>query len=420
MILIIIGAFATLALGAITLGIKFGKQRTIEKDVNNSSAPTIPAPRAASSPPTQSTGLVVKDCEREVMEITILDDTSASDAQLASMTNLPQKSVHHALKKMIEPLLQVAPTTGTAIAANSSKLMEVVINGELLAASDGNGYRAIAKATKGFEHARLHEPSNLQNAANAAAIWQLVSVVVAQKHLADISAAIQRIESQIGEIQTSLEDDRSAIIKSVIDYLSDAREAIEKGEFLERTRTELERFDFELNKVEHKLNTQIMRESKKELERDKVGCGGEYRSALAKHKRLSSLTDELVLCNETRLANWYLCSLYPDDSEMLIPRLSKIKDSLDETQRINEQLVRTVEEDCALVSGTFTTNNTVHERRSEIRYEHKLSNRKLTSSIKRNNDALVRIETIHADRRSTSRFIVEAKDGAPTNIYFCH
>jgi len=364
--------------------------------------------------------LVVRSGEQDVMAMTILDDAEAANRQLSSMTKLPLQSIPRELGSMVEPLLQTVPATSTAIMANSGKLMEVVINGKMLAASDGNGYRAIAKATKGFEHARLHEPSNLQNAANAAAIWQIASVVVAQKHLADISATLKRIESQASGIQNTLEEARTAIIQSVIDYLKIAKCAIDNSEFLERTRTEMEGFDTELNRVELTLRAQIIREADKELERDTLGCEGEYRSALAKHRHLNALTDELILCNEARLANWYLCSIYPDNSKMIAPRFEHIKEGIKETMRIKDHLEKSAENDCSLVYGAFTTGNTIHERRSEIRHVNGLSTKKLQSSIMRNNDTIKRIEAIHIDRLATNRFIIEAKDGIPVAIYLRH
>ena len=67
--------------------------------------------------------------------------------------------------------------------------MEVVINGDLVQASDGDGLRAFAMESGHIkEHARLFDVQKLQNAINAAAIWQVASVVVAQKHLANASA----------------------------------------------------------------------------------------------------------------------------------------------------------------------------------------------------------------------------------------
>ena len=409
-----------LTFGSIIIWIKYRKKQLAGYSEEGTRIPASSLLQESPLCATPPVGLVVKSGEKEVMSMTILDDTEAANRQLSSMTKVPEKSVPRALRNLIEPLLRVAPATGTAIMAKSSKLMEVVINGEMLAASDGNGYRAIAKASKGFEHARLHEPSNLQNAANAAAIWQIASIAVAQKHLADISATLKRIESQVEGIQSTLEEARSAIIQSVIEYLYAAKVAIENGEFLESTRTELERFDIELNRVEQTLRAQIMRESEKELERDTIGCKGEYNSAVSKHSRLKSLAEELTLCNEVRLANWYLCSIHPSSNKMLTPRLVKIREGIQETSRICQHLTNSVEKDCAFVNGTFTTNNTIHERRSEIRYESRLSTKKLQSSIKQNYETILKIETIHADRLATSRFIIEAKDGVPAAIYLRH
>ena len=158
--------------------------------------------------------IVVTDGDDEVFSMMLLDNDQTARNWLQSATPLAFDGTSKVVSRLIEPLMQVAPSVGTAVMAGNSKLMEVVINGPLLAASDGNGLRAIAKAGKGFEHARLFEPKNLQNVANAAAIWQIVSAVVAQKHLADISATLQRMENKVASIQASLEDARYAVIRS--------------------------------------------------------------------------------------------------------------------------------------------------------------------------------------------------------------
>lgn len=172
--------------------------------------------------------VVVTSGDKEVMSMMVLDAADAT-MKLLSATQLQPEAIPDALKSLVESLVQVAPSVGTAAMINSSKLMEVVINGELLAASDGNGLRAIAKAGKGFEHARLYEPSNLQNMANAAAIWQIASVVVAQKHLADISATLKRVESKVESIQCFHEEKRFSDIGKTMSYLEDANMAIESG-----------------------------------------------------------------------------------------------------------------------------------------------------------------------------------------------
>ncbi len=363
--------------------------------------------------------IVVTSDDREVMSMTVFEGADTSKMQLHGAIRLPQGAISGSLRSLIEPLLQVAPSAGTAVMANSSKLMEVVINGQMLAASDGNGFRAIAKAAKGFEHARLHKPSNLQNVANAAAMWQIASVIVAQKHLADISATLKRVESKVDGVQKFLEEARSAIVKSVMNYLSVAKLAVENGEFLERTRGELERFDLQLDQVGMTLIDQIKRESLTELERDTVGCEGEYQSALAKHIRLSRLVEELALCNEVRLANWYLCSVYPDNSKMLAPRLDQIRKSLNESKALHENLLESVVKDCGLIEADFTSSETINERRSEVRSEANKGKNVLTEGISHCESIVLKVDSVRADRQATNRLVIETKEGAPSAVYLC-
>lgn len=370
-------------------------------------------------PDVMPTQIVVSDGVRDLMSMTVLDSTGAVSERKREAKKLPQQAIPEALRSLIEPLTQVAPSMATAAAANSSQIMEVVINGQMLAASDGNGLRAIAKAGNGFEHARLYEPSNLQNVANLAAIWQIASVAVAQKHLADISASLKRVESKIDEIQSHMESERRAVITSAMNYLDSARKAVEGGEFLERTRNRLEEFDIELERVASTLTEQIQRVSKRELEHDSVGCEGEYRSALAKHQELSRLAGELTLCNEIRLANWYLCSVYPDNSKTLEPRLEIISRSMGDVAKLKDQLIRSEEVDCAKIEATFTSDKVIHERRAEVRAHAQDSQQSLIEGIEHTEAIVLKIEAVRSDRQATSHLIVETKDRVPSAVYLC-
>lgn len=365
------------------------------------------------------TRVVVTDGGHEVMYMALVEDHGSTKRNLGRATKLSQHAVASTVSRLIEPLLQITPSIGTAATASSSKLMEVVIDGQMLAASNGDGFRAIAKAARGFEHGRLYEPKNLQGIANAAAIWQIASVIVAQKHLADISASLKRVESKVGEIQSFLEEGRFAVVRSVMNYLDVARDAVGSGEFLERTRDELERFDIELDRVGMSLRDQIERESFIDLNRDTVGCKGEYQSALAKHRRLGNLVEELVLCQEVRLANWYLCSLYPDRSKVLTPRLEQIKRVVASSLELKNKLAVAMDKDCGLINATFTSDEVINERRAAVRYEARKGHTALLEGQQRSQALCMKIESVRSDSLSTSRLIVEARDGEPLGIYLC-
>lgn len=380
---------------------------------------SIPAPEATSVSHVAPTQVVVTDGDREVMSMTVLMDADAATKQLQRATKLPGQAVSGPLRSLIEPLLQAAPSVGTAAMANSGKLMEVVINGQMLAASDGNGLRAIAKAGKGFEHAKLYEPNNLQNVANAAAIWQIASVVVAQKHLADISASLKRVESKVEGVQSMLEEERFAVIRSAMNYLDVARKAVECGEFLERTRSEMERFDVELDRAGMTLVEQLRREAGRALERDTVGCEGEYLSAYNKHQELSRLAGVLTLCNEVRLVNWYMCSVYPDNSKILAPRLEQISKRLSDDRLLQELLLKSVKADCELIDADFTSAETIDLRRSKVKSVANEGQLALDEGFKRCGEIATKLEKVRADRQEISRLVVETRDGAPMAAYLC-
>lgn len=362
------------------------------------------------------TRLVLAVDDEPVFAMTILDEAEGSK-QVAGLS----RHAPSAFGRALEPLMQVAPSMATAGMANSRQLMEVVINGPLVAAADGNGFRAMTMGASGVQqNARLFKPKALQNVANAAAIWQLASVAVAQKHLADISATLKRVEDKVAGIQSMLEEKRAALIDGALKYIHSARQAMEQGEFLDRTRDKLEDFEIQLEQAGTTLLRQIERESKSELEKDTVGCEGEYQSALAKHQALAARAAELVACAEVRLANWYLCSLYPDRSKMLDGRMQQIQQFMAQVTRVQKQLRGALDADCQKIDARFTSDETIAERRTHVRDEAKSGNEALSRGAKRCATIIARVQTVADDRSSTSRLLIETDGKTPTAVYLAH
>lgn len=371
---------------------------------------------AVTEEPEVPTRLVLAVDDEPVFAMTMLDEIEGAK-QVAGLS----RHAPSAFGRALEPLMQVAPSMATAGMANSRQLMEVVINGPLVAAADGNGFRAMTMGASGVQqNARLFEPKALQNVANAAAIWQLASVVVAQKHLADISATLKRVEDKVAGIQSMLEEERSALIDGALKYIHSARQAMQQGEFLDRTRDKLEDFEIRLEQAGTTLLRQIERESKSELGRDALGCEGEYQSALAKHQALAARAAELVACAEVRLANWYLCSLYPDRSKMLESRMQQIQQFMAQVTRLRKQLRGALDADCQKIDARFTSDETIAERRTHVRDEAKSGDEALSKGAKRCATIIARVQTVAEDRSSTSRLLIETEGKTPTAVYLSH
>lgn len=362
------------------------------------------------------TRLLLAVDDEPVFALTILDEDEGRKQAAGLSRHAPS-----AFGRALEPLMQVAPSMATAGMAGSRQLMEVVINGPLVVAADGNGFRAITMGANGVQqNARLFEPKALQNVANAAAIWQLASVAVAQKHLADISATLKRVEDKVAGIQSMLEEERAALIEGALKYIHSARQAMQQGEFLDRTRDKLEDFEIQLEQAGTTLLRQIERESKSELERDTVGCEGEYQSALAKHQALAVRAAELVACAEVRLANWYLCSLYPDRSKMLESRMEQIQQFMARVARVQKQISGALDADCQKIDARFTSDETIAERRTHVRDEARSGNEVLSKGAKRCATIIARVKTVAEDRSSASRLLIEIDGSTPTAVYLAH
>lgn len=109
--------------------------------------------------------------------------------------------------------------------------MEVVIKGNLVRASDGQGYRAFVVGKGGIAaQAKLLEPSSLSHLVNAAAVWKVASVLVAQKHIHDINSKLAEISVQINQVSAFQKQSRRATIEGQIDNFSQVYQVVKAGE----------------------------------------------------------------------------------------------------------------------------------------------------------------------------------------------
>lgn len=116
----------------------------------------------------------------------------------------------------------------TAKEVASKQIMEVVINGSLAKAADGNGLRAFSRTADGkfIEHARLYNADTLSKMVNMAAVWQIASVVVAQKHLADINKKLEELQDGVDRIVSFQEDERETRLLSICESLKEKAELL--------------------------------------------------------------------------------------------------------------------------------------------------------------------------------------------------
>jgi len=164
--------------------------------------------------------IIGEDEKRPLIEISALGSTQEKEYK-----KIPYLD---ALSNIASVAAQAAPALMTSAEVANKHIMEVVIHGDLAKAADGNGLRAFSRATNGqfTEHARLYHADSLSNLVNAAAVWQIASVVVAQKHLADINKKLEDLQDGVNRITDFQQTERKTRIQAIFDSLKEKTELL--------------------------------------------------------------------------------------------------------------------------------------------------------------------------------------------------
>ncbi|GAB3630346.1 hypothetical protein PTE30175_03582 [Pandoraea terrae] len=265
-------------------------------------------------------------------------------------------------------LLQAAPSVLVASEASGKQLMEVVINGDLIRAADGNGLRAIAMGPDGIkEHARLFEVKNLQNMINAAAVWQIASVVVAQKHLADISKKLDEIKAGVQNLSSFLDEERRSRIEATYEYLSQAYRAIKAGELPLAIRAELESCERELLAIELHLDKEYRRVVEKKVKHtETLGTGDLAADIERKIDGLAQLGQDIELCLKTRIAAWHVLSLYPGEPQLKLERRASIERSIEGIESLVPYTSTELAGEIGGIKSAWNRESTLAERRTKL------------------------------------------------------
>lgn len=266
--------------------------------------------------------------------------------------------------------LQAVPSLLVAEGHHGKQLMEVVINGDLVRAADGMGMRAwaVGANNKIVEQAKLFDTNQLQAMVGAAAVWQVASVVVAQKHLADISAKLEEIREGVQDLSHFLGEERRAKVTGTYDYLATVASAISKGELSQAVRTELESCDRELVQAQHHLQSELERRCAKAVEhKEFAGTGDLEKDSVAKYDELAGLVNDMRLTLKTRALAWHVLSLFPGEPGLKESKLESVLRSAEEIDLRSKTIEENAETDGRKFSSFWNTEGTLAARRKVVK-----------------------------------------------------
>lgn len=380
-------AFGIIAAGVVWSGRKpRGKTvpPTFSAEVNPGVQPAFPVPQVALREPSPDSLVVRESVERPIV-------TVKKSADLAAFEGSRSEPMQIGALARLSSVLQAAPSLLVANEAAGKRLMEVVINGELTTAA-GGGLRAFAtEGGKIVEHAKLFDAGKLQNLVNAAAVWQVASVLVAQKHLADISQKLTEIKASLDQITAFQYDERRSAVRGTYDYLSQIAKAIQQGQLSPDARSQLESCERQLLQIQDHMFADVRRAMEKKVEDpDFYGSEGLYQGIDAKIDGLDDLVADIELCLRARIGAWHVLSAYPGEYALIQVRRASIENSVHELSSLASFVEQKLEPEIAGLTAKLTSESKLQVRRELLRSNR---DRKKAALLKKAQNAKKSIES---------------------------
>lgn len=313
----------------------------------------------------------------------------------------------------LSALLQAAPALLVAAESSGKRLMEVTINGDLARAADGNGFRAFALGSKGItEQARLFDVKNLQNLVNASAVWQIASVVVAQKHLADISQKLDEIQNSVKGISQFLDNQRKARIQSTYDYLLQVYRAVQAGELSTSVRIQLEGCERDLLEIHRHLIDELQQLLDQKIKHSETFGSEDLSSGIYnKIEKIQKLASDLQMCLRTRIGAWHILSVFPGEANLSKSRRGSIEASVQEIAKLGALLPGALDSEIGNIKAFWNKQSTLDSRKSILRRSCATATEEVANNVSQVLSALNNTEQQFLTHDRPTRIFIEIKNG---------
>jgi hypothetical protein len=306
------------------------------------------------------------DMMRNLEPLNIRGETVAKLSSLIEHIPGAGVSVTTAVGRFYE--LSFSPTIVQRLDGGSATLMQSLHGGVRANAVDQGG-RIVGQGS-------LHPVEFLKTAAAAAAVWQVLSVAVAQKHLADIQKHLQDIASGVRGIQKWLQLDQRGKLEGNLEYLSTIAECFLEGHIsehdLQRYRAQLEDIDRETIQIARSLELEFSQlQSRLPGIRLTEWFGTKHdtetiRTEIHEHERISKAW---FLAMHVRAAACQLTCAMPGERQVAERRLQAIQEALQgcEQWKASTPLFRDLIE--KRLDSPWNLKSTLHDRRSQLLVE---------------------------------------------------
>lgn len=274
----------------------------------------------------------------------------------------------------LNPLLQLVPALTTVKEVAGTNYMEVVTNGDRLMKTKDGILKAVTVGPDGKISgiAEVIEPGRLSAMINASALWNVASVALAQKHLADISKKLSDIKHAVDDIRKFLKDERHSLLTGSIRYFGQVAPSVMAGELSDRILHQIERHEGDLLRVQDHLAEEIRThiDGIQNLKDGETFGSSEITQSIESHQNLlNGLYREMLLCIRARACGWQLLCVFPGDEIGKKHRRQDIQEALDKLHDTNDLLTKTdamLRDKIHSISSFWNKESTVNERKLSL------------------------------------------------------
>lgn len=345
-------------------------------------------------------------CFSEMLEFNEINSISVSKSEIGHLNSL----------------IQSIPSFIAMHEVKNKKYMEVVINGNLIKAADGNGYRALSKAGDGkfAEHARLFDANKLSKLVNFSALYSITSTVVAQKHLADINSKLDNINNLLKQIENFQNNERESKIKGTIQYFEQVVGYVVGGGTVDSIRNQIESKECELLEIQthllkdiHNLNLE------KNLKGNDTFGTKDMENVIENHMNdVYTLHSQLLLCVRARACGWQLLTFYPETDGLLDIRFNNIKKFI---ELFGENFLNKTDEcikyNIKGLAAIFNKEYTQNARKLSLLNKNEVNMKNIKTNIQNIEEELKSANHLYQSKKFNSvNLLLKIEDGKITDV----
>ncbi|MEZ5461923.1 hypothetical protein [Dokdonella sp.] len=272
--------------------------------------------------------LVLRNDLKPIVSILALSHPDSIEAQKLVAIDVPGID-------RLAPLIQGLPSLAVGSELGTNRYVKVLVNGPLASAADGDGLRGFVRGSDGrlVEQARFYEDNHLANLTSGALLFQIASVALAQKHLADINQKLRDIKEGIERIHDFQINKRKSAIVGKLDYLRQVAPAILDGEMSLHVRQALEDCELALGAVQGHIRadlTSTVVELRTFRDPGKLGGNGLTAALKERQTRFEELAEQWLLCLAARGIACRLVCCYPNERKLVRQRSNNLKQIADD------------------------------------------------------------------------------------------